>query len=91
MLTKKIVQLILLSLLLSFSAIIIADDKVVLNIASYHSGYGWTDDCIRGIDQGLGEKYKVIHYYMDTKRLLKSEFADAIQRKAWEEYSKATA
>lgn len=61
--------------------------KVILNIASYHKGYGWTDTCINGINKIIGDKYKVVNYYMDTKRLnpSKHEFAT---RKALKEVLK---
>ncbi len=64
---------------------VLAEQKVILNIAAYHKGYGWTDDCIKGINQELNSQYKVIHYYMDTKRLPKSAFGNAME-KAWKKF-----
>lgn len=84
---RKPLLIILMSFFVIVSSNVFAEQKVVLNIAAYHKGYGWTDDCVRGIDQGLESKYKVIHYYMDTKRISKSEFGNATD-KAWEEYLK---
>lgn len=53
------------------------NQKVILNISSYHDGYGWTDDCVAGITEGVGSNHKLINHYMDTKRIKKEDFKKA--------------
>lgn len=60
-------------------------EKVVLNIAAYHEGYAWTDECVQGISQSLGSEYQLMTYYMNTKQIPKSEFAAAAEM-AWEKF-----
>ncbi len=72
-------------LILLFPVISVAKAKVILHIPAYHAGYNWTDTCVAGIEKGLGNRYKIITHYMDTKRLPKNEHPQAV-KKAWEKY-----
>jgi PAS domain S-box-containing protein len=45
--------------------------KNILVLASYHRGYGWSDNMLRGVFDVLGQpdKYELYVEYMDTKRV----------------------
>ena len=55
---------------------------IILNIASYHPGYGWSDDCLKGIDQQLQGQYVIHHFFLDAKRRAAPELAVALEN-AW--------
>ena len=75
--------------LLSIGSLSYASEQTVLVISSYHPTYGWTMDLNDGIKEvlGLGGKYDVKYFYMDTKRLPVSEHPKMAE-KAWKEYLK---
>lgn len=57
--------------------------KHILVLASYHRGYKWTDDIIRGIDDVLrsAKLHADVHWeYMDTKRHVTSRYVEQIAR-----------
>lgn len=59
----------------------------VLLIESYHSGYIWDANCIRGLETALNGTADIVSFAMDTKRLdvaLYEERADM----AWREYQR---
>lgn len=57
------------SLLLIFSALkSFADERDILVIESYHSGYKWSQDCVEAISSSLSD-YTVQRFQMDTKRI----------------------
>jgi hypothetical protein len=57
----------------------------ILIVESYHPVLAWTAQCERGIQSVLGSKYKLHYFYMDTKRIPKSEFGKRADM-AWEKY-----
>lgn len=70
----------LILILIVFSVDTFAKEKTILNIAAYHKGYRWTDDCILGIDSSLQEKYRMITHYMNTKRLPEEFHTEAVEK-----------
>lgn len=74
-----------LAFLMLFTAEASAHRQKILLIESYHSAYLWDASYRRGLDQVLGDKYKILNFEMDTKRLPPSEF-ETRARKAWETY-----
>src|SRR3954453_20722327 len=58
-----------------------AAPKKVLLLNSYHSGYEWTDDLVRGVNAafaGINPAIEVHIEYMDVKRNESEEFASAL-------------
>lgn len=64
-----------------------AGEVTILNIASYHKGYEWTDECVRGIESKLKDNCRLVTIYMDTKHLPKDRYPCAAE-KAWNTYLK---
>ncbi len=83
---KKIYSLIFLIGILTFQMNAYAENKKqVLIIHSYHPEFEWVADCTTGIESILDEKYRLVHFYMNTKRLATSEFQTRANL-AWKEY-----
>lgn len=57
----------------------------ILIIQSYHAELAWTGQCEQGIRSTLGPEYRVSIFYMDTKRLDRSEFVQRANM-AWQAY-----
>ncbi len=74
-------------LILQLAFTVMAKQMTVLNISSYHQGYIWTDECLKGINAKLKGRYNVMTHFMDTKRIPKSEFLPAA-KKAWQKIEK---
>ena len=74
---------ILILFVLTFS-IVIGQNKVLL-IESYHSDYEWDKSYIEGIEKVFGNKYDLVKFQMDTKRVPKEEFAKKADE-AWKKY-----
>src|SRR5947209_1569630 len=58
-----------------------AAPKKVLLLNSYHSGYEWTDDVVRGVTEAFARTNPAIELhieYMDVKRNESEEFASAL-------------
>ncbi len=67
-------RVIILVLVVTFvpAAAFAARKKQVLEINSYHKGYGWSDGQLKGIEDTLGlhrDKIQVHYEYMDTKKI----------------------
>ena len=51
----------------------------VLIINSYHKGYKWSDDIVKGIEDHLqGDLFSIRTEYMDTKRIADSRYLDEL-------------
>lgn len=84
---KKVFVISILIIGLLFYSDAFAGKKKILIIQSYHPLLTWTAQCEKGIKTVLGSEYEIHSYYMDTKRIPKSEFlkhADV----AWGKYLK---
>jgi PAS domain S-box-containing protein len=58
-----------------------ADSKKVLLLNSYHSGYEWTDDIMRGVKIALANSNPAVEIhteFMDTRRHVRPEFASTV-------------
>jgi len=85
-LNKSVCLISVLMAILFFPAISQANkEKLILIIHSYHPAFPWVADCTTGIENVLHEKYSLIHFYMDTKRLPASEI-DQRANLAWKMY-----
>lgn len=66
-------SIILPALLIIFTSVRLnaSDNKKILVINSYHRGYNWSDEIIRGIDSVLLklQDTDIFYEYLDTKRL----------------------
>lgn len=62
-----------------------AEEKTILNISAYHKGYKWTDNCVRGIESNIDDKYDLQTIYMNTKILPKDQHQKAADN-AWNTY-----
>ncbi|WP_139121672.1 sugar ABC transporter [Piscirickettsia litoralis] len=77
--------------LLFFEVIVAsASVKKILVVNSYHPSFQWDQDYSRAIHDTFkdSKKYQLKHYYMDTKRIPKSEYQQSANRaiKVYEEY-----
>jgi hypothetical protein len=54
--------------------LVFAGQNDILVIESYHADYSWDKSYLEGIREGLGEKYQIHTFEMDTKRLPKETF-----------------
>jgi ABC-type uncharacterized transport system substrate-binding protein len=72
-------------IVLSFSSNLVAGEKKILNIASYHPDTSWAFDCVEGIESVVSSQYHLENHYMDTKRIPVSEFQKTADM-AWEKY-----
>jgi len=66
---------ILLAVLFALLAPSISAEDVLI-IESYHSGYSWDRDYVKGIQDTLDEKHSVTTFQMDTKRLPQHQFSE---------------
>ena len=64
-----------------------AGERDILVIQSYHEDMVWTGQCESGIRDALGPGYALHVFYMDTKRLPESRFAERADA-AWAEYER---
>jgi signal transduction histidine kinase len=76
--TMKLYIKILILLLIATSAY--ADDKQVLIINSYHRGFQWSDDVIRGLETVLSQHIDITAnvLYMDSKRINSKEYYEKL-------------
>ncbi len=58
---------------------------LILIIESYHADYPWDVSFNKGIAAVLGDRYRLIHFHMDTKRLPPRHY-EARAELAWQEY-----
>jgi len=57
----------------------------VLVIESYHGGYAWDASYIQGLQEVLADKYNLIFFEMNTKRLREDQFTERASL-AWQKY-----
>jgi len=62
--------------LLMLSPAVFAGPNDILVIQSYHAEYSWDKSYLEGIREGLGAKYTIHTFEMDTKRLPKDTFEE---------------
>ncbi len=79
------VRTILSILFVSFCATSAFAKETILVIESYHAEYAWDKDFNRGIEKVIGDQYNIVNFYMDTKRVAKSEYANRAEA-AWAKY-----
>ncbi|MGM0418155.1 MAG: ABC transporter substrate-binding protein [Thermodesulfobacteriota bacterium] len=79
--------IIILILFIFYPLSLFAQKNDILVIESYHSEFPWDASYKKGISEVLGNKYNLVYFEMDTKRLPKSEFEKRAQM-AWDEYKK---
>lgn len=68
-----------------------APAKNILTLHSYHKGLSWTDNLVRGIDDGFensGLNYSITHEFMDTKRIFSSDYLKQLKEIYQLKYSK---
>jgi len=70
-----------------FPLCVFAQKKTILVIESYHAEYPWDASWKKGLQETLGDKYNLVYFEMDTKRLPMSEYEKRAQM-AWNEYKK---
>lgn len=71
-------------ILLCLPLYVFAKQKILI-IESYHSEYPWDQSYIQGIKYIFKDKYDLVYFQMDTKRLPKSAFQERAD-KAWENF-----
>ena len=67
------------------------EKKQILILNSYHKGYPWTDNLVKGIEKVLTEKIEnceILIEYMDTKRINTDEYYEVLFRLMKMKYSK---
>jgi len=72
-------------LLILYPLCVYAHKKDILVIESYDAGHIWDASYKEGLEEILGDKYNLVYFEMDTKRLPKSEFEKRAQM-AWDKY-----
>jgi ABC-type uncharacterized transport system substrate-binding protein len=70
-----------------FPLCVFAQKETVFVIESYHAEYPWDASYKKGLQETLGDKYNLVYFEMDTKRLPVSEYEKRAQM-AWNEYKK---
>jgi signal transduction histidine kinase len=76
---RKLIKI--LSLLSIYSlSVLTAQDKQILVINSYHRGFQWSDDLIRGMEDVLAQDVNITVnvLYMDSKRINSREYYDKL-------------
>ena len=73
--------------LLMLSPVVLAGPNDILVIQSYHAEYSWDKSYLKGIREGLGDKYNIHTFEMDTKRLPRETFEKRADM-AFNEYKK---
>lgn len=64
---------------------VLAQNKSILIIESYHAEYAWDASYKEGLNETLGDKYNLVYFEMDTKRVPKSEYEQRAEM-AWVKY-----
>ncbi len=70
-----------------FPLCVFAQKETILLIESYHAEYPWDVSYKKGLQDTLGDKYNLVYFEMDTKRLPVSEYEKRAQM-AWNEFKK---
>jgi len=83
---KRYIILILI-VFLFYPLSLFAQKNEILVIESYHSEFPWDASYKQGLSEVLSNKYNLVFFEMDTKRLPESEFENRAQM-AWDEYKK---
>lgn len=79
------IQRLLTVLLICMNTYSVHAKESILVIESYHAEYEWDKDFNRGISEVIGDQYQIENFYMDTKRLAKTEYQNRADA-AWEKY-----
>jgi ABC-type uncharacterized transport system substrate-binding protein len=79
--------LMLLILLFCFSPYAFSEEKNIFVIESYHAGYPWDISYKKGLESVIGDKYRLVYFEMDTKRVPQSEYEKKAEE-AWQQYAK---
>lgn len=66
---------------------VFAQKKDILVIESYHAEYPWDASYKEGLEEILSDKYNLLYFEMDTKRLPKSEYENRAEM-AWNAYKR---
>ena len=80
---KKALLVLLCSVILMFNTPAVAKGrKRILILNSYHHGYHWTDEIMRGIKSAIDEtmEFELLVEYMDTKRHFEGPYLDFLKR-----------
>lgn len=64
-----------------------ASDNTILVIESYHEEYAWDASYKEGLEETLGNRYELVYFQMDTKRLPSSQYQERTEL-AYEEYKR---